>query len=50
MSAVSDGRPALTAAQKKKLKELLQRQDMWLKQKKTIKTAKAKTKKKGSNV
>jgi len=37
---------ALTAAEKKKLKELLQRQDMWLKQKKSIKTAKKPTKKK----
>ena len=37
---------ALTAAEKKKLKELLQRQDMWLKQKNTLKTAKANTKKK----
>ena len=37
---------ALTAAEKKKLKELLQRQDMWLKQKKALKTAKANTKKK----
>ena len=36
---------ALTAAEKKKLKELLQRQDMWLKKKKTLNTAKAKTKK-----
>ena len=36
---------ALTAAEKKKLKELLQRQDMWLKQKKNLKTAKAKTNK-----
>jgi len=35
----------LTSTEKKKLKELLQRQDMWLKQKKSIKTAKAKTKK-----
>ena len=39
---------ALTAAEKKKLKELLQRQDMWLKQKKSIKTAKAKTKKRNT--
>jgi hypothetical protein len=37
---------ALTAAEKKKLKELLQRQDMWLKKKKTLNTAKANTKKK----
>jgi len=37
---------ALTAAEKKKLKELLQRQDMWLKKKETLKTAKVKTKNK----
>ena len=35
---------ALTTAEQKKLKELLQRQDMWLKKKETLKTAKAKTK------
>ena len=37
---------ALTAAEKKKLKELLQRQDMWLKKKKTLKTAQKPKKKK----
>ncbi len=37
---------ALSPAEKKKLKELLQRQDMWLQKKKSIQTAKKPKKKK----
>ena len=35
---------ALTKSEKETLKKLLQKQDQWLKDKKTLKTAKAKSK------